>query len=226
MEKPEEILDIGSGTGYCANKLSTQFSTSEITSLDIAFDMLSFAKKSILQKGGECQRQQWLCGDAEELPFSDNSFDLVVSNLAIQWCENPQQVFKELFRVMKPGAQAWVSTLAEQTLVELKESWARVDTCVHVNNFLSFENIVQLLEDRPFSGKNYVHEQQTYFYESLVALANELKGIGAHNQNSGQPTGLTGKRKLKQLKQDFERKYITGKGISVTYDLVLLHLIK
>ena len=60
-------------------------------------------------------------------PFADQSFDLVVSNLTIQWCENPLRVFSELFRVMKPGAQASVSTLAEQTLMELKESWAAVD---------------------------------------------------------------------------------------------------
>lgn len=221
------ILDLGSGTGYCAKRLLAASPSAKVTSIDLAEAMLQFAKNNNEQ--GQDQKklnQSWLCGDAENLPFCSESFDLVVSNLTIQWCENPNQVFEELLRVMKPGAQAWVSTLAERTLVELKDSWATIDDYVHVNNFLSCETIIQSLQTQQFSSVNYTHSQEIYFYKSLSALTAELKGIGAHNQNAGQASGLTGKSKLKQLKQDFENKIIPGSGIPVTYDLVLLHLVK
>ena len=70
------------------------------------------------------------------------------------------------------------------------------------------------------------HTREIWYYDSLGALTNELKGIGAHNQNSGQASGLTGKSKLKKLKQTFENRRVDGKGIPVTYDLVQLHLVK
>ena len=77
-----------------------------------------------------------------------------------------------------------------------------------------------------FSTIDHIHSRETYFYNSVRALTDELKGIGAHNQNAGQATGLTGKLKLKKLKHDFEQNHIQGKGIPVTYDVVILHLVK
>jgi malonyl-CoA O-methyltransferase len=224
-ENAKDILDLGSGTGYCASKLSLENPFATVISMDLAEAMLHFAKQG-RQLDQDELNQSWLCGDAEHLPFSHDSFDLVVSNLTIQWCANPHQVFKELFRVMKPGAEAWVSTFAEKTLVELKESWATIDSYRHVNNFLSCDSILQSLNAQPFSAINHFHSQEIYFYDSLGSLTGELKGIGAHNQNAGQASGLTGKTKLRKLKQDFEKKNIPGKGIPVTYDLVLLHLVK
>ncbi len=225
LEEPVSILDLGSGTGYCAGILAQRFPNATITSLDLADAMLRYAKASS-NKEKQNINEFWLCGDAENLPFIDQSFDLVISNLTIQWCEDPLKVFSELFRVMKPGAQVSVSTLAEQTLMELKESWAAVDSYVHVNEFLSCEKIIQFSETQPFTSANNIHTREIWYYDSLGALTNELKGIGAHNQNSGQPSGLTGKSKLKKLMQTFEKKRIEGKGIPVTYDLVQLHLVK
>jgi malonyl-CoA O-methyltransferase len=227
VKNASEVLDLGSGTGYCARKISLDNPSATVTSMDLAEAMVSYAKQNrqLDQAQKEC-KESWLCGDAEHLPFSPDSFDLVVSNLTIQWCAYPQQVFKELFRVLKPGAQAWVSTLAEKTLLELKQSWASIDSYMHVNNFLSCDNILQSVKGQPFSSIKYAHSQEIYFYDSLGMLTGELKGIGAHNQNTGQASGLTGKKKLKNLKQAFEKNNIPGKGIPVTYDLVMLHLVK
>lgn len=219
MNSPENILDLGSGTGYCAEKITRLYPGATVTSLDIAKAMLD-------QDRARRPSGYQVCGDAEGLPFADGSFDLVVSNLTLQWCGNPEKYFHELFRIMKPGAHAHISTLAENTLAELKESWAVLDTSVHVNNFMSCEDVIHCLEVEAFSMQDLVHRQHQVFYESLSALKDELKGIGAHNVNAGRDIGLTGKSKVKKLRESFEKRKIHGKGIPVTYDLVLLHLVK
>lgn len=218
---PAHILDLGSGTGYCAAKLAQRFPGARITSLDLAAGMLVQARQ-----GGDPAREDWVCGDAEALPFADGCFDLVVSNLTLQWCPGPAAFFAELYRVMRPGALARVSTLAANTLAELKASWASVDDQVHVNSFLACREIAGALQGLPFAVADITHESLFYYYASLAALTAELKGIGAHNLNAGRPAGLTPKRKLKQLKTAFEAGAVPGKGIPVTYDMVLLHLAK
>lgn len=215
------ILDVGSGTGYCAGRLAGRFPGASVNSLDIAEAMLEQARHACPENAGA-----YICGDAEALPFADESFDLVMSNLTLQWCERPANFFRELYRVMQPGGRAWVSTLAEHTLKELKDSWRQVDGYVHVNEFLPVSAINTALAPVPFARTECRHSQEIYYYDSLTSLTRELKGIGAHNLNAGQSAGLTGKDKLKQLKNAFEAGLIPGKGIPVTYDVVLLCLEK
>jgi malonyl-CoA O-methyltransferase len=219
--KTTRILDIGSGTGYCASSLMPVYPQSCITSLDIAEAMLLHARPR-----GNSECENWVCGDGESLPFFDNSFDLVVSSLAMQWCTDPVMFCQEIFRVLKPGAHAFVSTLAEKTLTELRESWSSIDSFVHVNTFLPYGEIVKCLGQVPFSRVTYDNQQEFCFYSSFNALCKELKGIGAHNINAGQRQGLTGKDKFRKVKAHFERNAETDKGISVTWDIVLIEMEK
>ena len=217
----QDILDIGSGTGYCARRLQSQFPDCRITNLDLSEAMLDHAR-------GEADQayQSWICGDAQSLPFRNEAFDLVVSSLTLQWCKRPERFFSELHRVLKPGGRAWISTLAEYTLEELRASWAQVDAYVHVNTFLACGDIEAAMATVPFTGTSLENRREQYYYDSLAALARELKGIGANNINGGQARGLTGKAKLQKLINTFENNHIEGKGIPVTYDLVLIALEK
>jgi len=220
-EGVKRILDVGSGTGYCASKLLNQCHDANITSLDIAQPMLGHASKA-----GTMQRESWVCGDGEELPFIDESFDLVVSSLAMQWCPDPEEFCNEIFRVLEPGGRAFISTLAEHTLTELRKSWSAIDSYAHVNDFLPCQDIEKVINAVPFSRVELNNIQENHFYDSFNELCRELKGIGAHNLNSGQAEGLTGKNKIRQVKSDFESNAVEGKGIPVTWDLVLIVLEK
>ena len=79
--QPRRILDIGSGTGFCTTQLQNKYPDAEIVALDIALPMLQFAK----EKCGEQRLPHYLCADANHLPFANESFDLIFSNLTLQW---------------------------------------------------------------------------------------------------------------------------------------------
>lgn len=220
-EGVKQILDIGSGTGYCASRLLHQCHDANITSLDIAKPMLGHARQA-----GTVQRESWVCGDGEELPFIDECFDLVVSSLAMQWCPDPEEFCNEVLRVLEPGGRACISTLAEHTLAELRESWSTIDSYAHVNDFLPCKDIEAVITSVPFSRYEFKNIQERHFYHSFSELCRELKGIGAHNLNTGQAEGLTGKNKFRLVKNVFESNAEEGKGIPVTWDLVLIVLEK
>lgn len=217
----QDILDIGSGTGYCGQRLRPRFPAAGFTNFDLSASMLAYDRRNDADR-----KQNWVCGDAQSLPFADNTFDLVVSSLTLQWCQAPERFFAGLYRVLKPGGRAWISTLAERTLEELRSSWAEVDDYVHVNSFLSVHELGTAIASAPFASVATENRQVCYHYDSLVDLARELKGIGANNLNAGQASGLTGKRKLQQLRLAFEKHRIAGTGIPVTYDLVFISVEK
>ena len=100
------MMDLGSGTGYFSQKLTEHYPQANLYCLDIAQGMLDHARAL---RGSESIKL--LCADAEALPLASQSIDFIFSSLAIQWCENLNQLFSEIARALKPGGIALLSTL-------------------------------------------------------------------------------------------------------------------
>ena len=73
-------------------------------------------------------RPFFLNADAEQLPLRDASVDLVYSNVALQWCNDLEGVFREINRVLRPGGLLMFTTFGPDTLSELRVSWAAADS--------------------------------------------------------------------------------------------------
>ena len=95
------ILEIGVGTGKNLPYYSGQ---TEVVAIDFSKKMLKRAEAR-LRKLDKTNIELKLA-DAEELPFSDNSFDIVISTFTFCSVPDPVQGFKEVNRVLRPGGQA------------------------------------------------------------------------------------------------------------------------
>ena len=198
--QPQRILDLGSGTGQCIDGLFSRYRKAAVTALDIARPMLQRAG----QRGRWLRRPQCVCADAERLPFGNHSFDLVFSNLMLQWCTDLDAVFRELRRVLRPGGLLLFSSFGPDTLKELRESWSSVDRYAHVNTFLDMHDVGDTLVRTQFADPVMDVERLTVTYPDVWKLMRELKQIGAHNVTSGRPRGLTGKQHMQQLVEAYE----------------------
>lgn len=94
FKKGQTLLDVGCGTGH----FSFWFYNLglKVTGIDLSLEMLKVAKSKLKNKEIEFFR-----GDASLLPFSDNSFDLVVLITTLEFTSNPRQVLSEAFRVCR-----------------------------------------------------------------------------------------------------------------------------
>lgn len=193
------LLDLGCGTGFFLPQIQRQYGRVEIMAMDLAEGMLQYARSH--RQGLHCH---WLCGDAEAIPLADNSVDVIFSSLAIQWCENPEQLFTEIHRVLVPGGQFVFSTLGPNTLHELRSAWRAVDGYVHVNDFLDQASLDVAIQDAGLTIKQWREDNDCLHYSQLNELTRELKGLGAHNVNHGRPEGLMGKQKIKAFKAGYE----------------------
>jgi malonyl-CoA O-methyltransferase len=203
------VLDLGCGTGFFSEPLSQHCSASTLIGLDLAEGMVKFASDH--HRGNTAA---WLCGDAESLPLADNTVDIVFSSLAIQWCEDNDTLFSEIARVLKPGGSFVVSTLGPNTLHELRKAWRSADNCVHVNQFVDKAVLLNSAQKAGLVGAGdsvnsrcsatLEEETITLEYDTLKNLTRELKSLGAHNVNSGRPSGLMGKQRLRAFMQGYE----------------------
>ncbi|MHB8107344.1 MAG: arsenite methyltransferase [Candidatus Cryosericum sp.] len=124
LKEGEVVLDLGSGAGFdsflAARKVGT---TGKVIGVDMTPAMI--AKATANAKSGGYDNVQFLLGDIEALPLPDNSVDMAISNCVINLVPNKDNVFRELYRVLRPGGRFMVSDL-----VLLKELPERVRASV------------------------------------------------------------------------------------------------
>jgi len=218
--QPRTLMDLGSGTGYFTPLLRSRYRGSTLISLDLAHGMLDYARRHRPDAQGA-----WICGDAEQLPLADDSLDLVFSSLAIQWCEQPDRLFAEIARVLKPGGRFIAATLGPGTLHELRRAWAAVDGHTHVNRFLP-QTLLEASMPAALGVRGFDIERQVLLYPELRQLTQSLKGIGAHNMNQGQPTGLTGRARIQAFRAAYEAQRTDAGLLPATYEVYYLDIEK
>ena len=146
---------------------------------------------------------RWLLADAEALPFADDAFDLIFSNLMVQWCPSLDQFLAEARRVLRPGGVLLCSTLLDGTLWELAEAWRQVDPeGRHVNRFLS-PDVWHKTLGRHFPQAGLTTESLCLRYSDPMDLLRELKGIGAGFKDGGRRRNALAPARLRQLRQAY-----------------------
>ena len=96
----ERVLDVGCGAGQLS--LPAARAGAEVTGVDIATNLVEQARARALAAGQAIRFDE---GDAEDLPYADHSFDLVVSLIGAMFAPRPERVTAELLRVCRPGGR-------------------------------------------------------------------------------------------------------------------------
>ncbi|MCX7879633.1 MAG: bifunctional demethylmenaquinone methyltransferase/2-methoxy-6-polyprenyl-1,4-benzoquinol methylase UbiE [Ignavibacteria bacterium] len=94
-----KILDLATGTGKFSFEIKKKFKNSRIVGLDNCENMLSIARKQNQKFGNSIE---FILGNALDIPFRDNTFDVVTSSFGIRNFELLDKTFQEIHRVLKP----------------------------------------------------------------------------------------------------------------------------
>ena len=207
---PENIVDLGSGTGFLSEKTADIFPDASLICLD-------FAQQSLIKNTQKLK----VCADAYRLPFKSNSIDFVISNLMMQWCPDLKTLFNECHRVLKPQGLILFTTFGPETLKELKRSWSIVDDEAHVNEFIDMHDIGDQMIQSGFQSPIMEMEKLILTYEKVLDLMRDLKGIGAQSVEN-RSKSLTGKTKFKKMLEMYESYRENGK-IPATYEVIYGH---
>lgn len=221
--EPASILDAGSGTGNALAGLRKRYPSARIVAFDLALSMLSRGRQRIPWWRTMLKRHLHpVCGDIERLPFGARAFDMIWSNLTLQWVNELPRVFSDMKRVMAPGGLLMFSTFGPDTLRELREAYRDVDRYTHVNRFIDMHDIGDMLVHAGYGDPVMDMERFTLTYADVGALMRELKAIGAHNVTLGRPSGLTGRKAFETVARNYESMRREGR-LPATFEVIYGH---
>jgi ubiquinone/menaquinone biosynthesis C-methylase UbiE len=115
-----KVLDVGTGTGRLAIEFARSISGVQVVGLDLSEVALKVARENV-QDGDMAPRVSLKMGNAEDMPFEDDTFDLVISSNTLHLVKNPVSMFNEIHRVLKPQAGFLISDLRRSWLGVLTE---------------------------------------------------------------------------------------------------------
>ena len=105
LDTPKNLrwLDVGCGNGAFTEELIARCAPATVTAIDPSDDQLAYARTRPGVK-----RAEFRVGDAQKLPFDNDSFDVAIMALVISFLPDPSQAVAEMARVVRPGG--WVAT--------------------------------------------------------------------------------------------------------------------
>lgn len=215
---PNRVLDLGCGVGQFSQALKKRYPKAQIVGVDLSLQMLSMSKSK------QRWRSKWALvgGDIAELPFANESFDLVFSNQAIHWVDKTDKLFSELHRIMAVNGCLMFSTLGPDTFKELAAAFKTIDDYAHVNAFQDMHDIGDCLLREHFIDPVMDMEFLTVLYDSVPVLLQSLKNQGVRNINPKRKQGLSGRHLLEKISHVYQKSEQNGK-VPLTYEVVYGH---
>jgi len=228
--QPTSILDAGCGTGQGAAALQQRYPKANITAMDFALPMLKQTQEtlntgSLLTKIKRMMQvqtpHQLLCADLEAIPLADQSLQLIWSNLAIQWCNDLDQVFQHFYRTLAPEGLLMFSTFGPDTLKELRQAMPHEETSV--SRFIDMHDIGDALVRAGFQAPVLDVERYTLTYQEVKEVMRDLKNIGANNATAGRAKGLKGRGFMQALAQNYQAFRLPDGQYPATFEVVFGH---
>jgi len=157
--KGKSLLDVGAGTG----RLSVLFAKkgAQVTALDISPQMLKELKK-------KAPAIKTTVGDAESLPFPNDTFDFVVAAFLIVHLKDPTRFFDEAYRVLKDGGRLVVTNINQKEPPEIKtpKGVIKIESYYHRP-----EKIREVLESLAFEIKDEIIVKEKELWVNQIVAA-------------------------------------------------------
>jgi SAM-dependent methyltransferase len=131
LQPGETVVDLGCGGGFdCFLAAKQVGETGKVIGVDMTPDMLSKARDNAEKM--QAKNVEFRLGEIEHLPVADYSTDIIMSNCVINLSPDKQKVYRDTFRILKPGGRLAISDIVAIAPLpeEIQQNLALVSACV------------------------------------------------------------------------------------------------
>jgi SAM-dependent methyltransferase len=160
MQPGEVVVDLGSGAGFDCFLAARQVGPNgRVIGVDMTHEMLKKARDNAARAG--VANVEFQLGEIEHLPIADNTADVVISNCVINLVPDKQRVYREAFRVLKPGGRLAVSDVVNLTPLPAELTCDKALLCDCIAGAASADQIEQWLAAVGFAGIRITVESES-----------------------------------------------------------------
>ncbi|WP_157981223.1 methyltransferase domain-containing protein [Aliidiomarina iranensis] len=227
LQPVSQLLDLGCGPGNqtaALKRLSQQY-----VGVDIARGMLEEAVK-VNALGSNSPAELFIQADMDNLPFATAQFELIFSNLAMQWSNYPKQLLADLKRILQPGGTLVFSTVLNDSLQPLdairKQLMQHASMNLNENAGVNAQPYLRdwrkWADDTKFTCVYQEQRKITLWFHDVATLMRSVSAIGA-DQQRGKRQKKMGAREYADICREYER-FRAFEGLPLTYEIGYLVL--
>jgi len=165
----QKILDLGSGTSFIAKEILKQNQNVIIFEIDLSLEML----ESWTERPSNVFPIQ---GDIENLPFENQSFDVIISSFSLQWVDDLEKTFVKIFSLLKPNGIFAFCVPTSESLQELKAA-----NIFSFNELPKISDLDSAIEKSAFIKKFFETKISKENFKNGLEALKSLKRIGANS---------------------------------------------
>ena len=211
------VLDLGCRTGILGRQL-TDAGHGTPTQCDLSFEMARRAAGSTV------------VADEEALPFRDDAFDLVLSNLSLHWVNDLPGALLQLQRSLRPDGFFLASMLGGETLAALRDCLLRAEAeltggaSLRVSPFAELRDAAGLLQRAGFALPVADRDRIVVTYDNPFKLLSDIRGMGETNATLERPRRFTRRAVLFRALELYQSELAAPDGrIEAAFDVIFLH---
>ncbi|QGM21081.1 methyltransferase domain-containing protein [Spiribacter sp. 2438] len=217
--EPTAVLDLGCATGISASALRQRYPRARHVAMDLGLALVARARR----QGRRWRRMPGVCAALDQLPFANDSFDLIFSSLALHRVPDLRATARELQRVLRPEGVLMFATFGPDTLTELRGAWAAVDDTPHVHGFVDMHDIGDALVGARMADPVMDMEHFTLTYADVKSLIDDLTHLGLRNALVSRRRGLTTPRRWAAMEQAYGRLADSEGRLPATWEVAYGH---
>lgn len=167
------ILDLGCGTGLSTKMLAESNHHQLLMGVDMADELLKIARTRLRKN------IPVFCGDFDKIPAKAHHFDLIFSNMALQWSLDFTTTVLEINRIIHKNGYLAFSLPVDGTFAQIKKLLYQLTNERYLNEFMPVSQITQILESHGYEIIDNKIQEYNLSFLNLNAAFNSIKKVGA-----------------------------------------------
>ena len=219
---PDQILELGSGTGQLTRLLTERFPEVLIDAVDVAEKMVEHSRETFRR----FPQINWIVGDAQTW-WGGDRYPLIASSAALHWVSDLRKTCDNIFQCLEPGGCFALGMMLRGTLRELHELRKSIAPEKTPELTLpTYEEVKACLEGTGFVLGRRKHSEEEIIYDNAQAFLKAIHEQGVTGGKVSSGNAPLSRGELSRLVADYQENYASGGGVCATYETATFLLTK